>query len=196
MPIGELWQNYLSIKLHGFILTLINNQHTMKRLLAVFTISMVLVACHESEDTNNFTGNETVYDLQSTSTYNISGTVTFKELRSGKTSVEVKLIGTSGTAKLPVHLHLGDISTPGAEIAALLSPVDAKDGVSQTQLTQLADESMVLYADLIKLNACIKIHLSDVGPERDIILAGGNVGASASKAIINGRTTLSPCKSE
>jgi hypothetical protein len=146
--------------------------------------------------TNEFTGNEVTYDLQSASEFNISGTVTLKEKTDGSTLVVVKVTGTSGESKLPVHLHLGDITTPAADVAALLSPVNAKSGTSETTLKKLADESDVSYSDLIKLNACIKIHLSDVGPERDIILAGGNIGASMIKSIENGRTGFVPCKSE
>jgi hypothetical protein len=81
-------------------------------------------------------------------------------------------------------------------VAALFNPVNSKTGTSETLLKHLADESTVTYSDLIKLNACLKIHLSDVGPERDIILAGGNIGASLSKSIENGRTGFVPCKSE
>jgi len=146
--------------------------------------------------TNDFTGNEVTYDLPSASQFNVSGIVTFKEKKDGSTLVVVQLNGTSGESKLPVHLHLGDISTPGADVAALLNPVNAKEGSSETILKQLANETEVSYPDLIKLSACIKIHLSDTGPERDIILAGGNIGASITKSIANGRTGIASCKSE
>lgn len=168
----------------------------MKNLLFLLVFSVLLISCQENVSTNDFTGNETTYDLQSASQYNISGIVTLKEKRDGTTEVVVKLAGTSGESKLPVHLHLGDISTPGADVAALLTPVNAKTGISETVLKQLADETEISYSDLIKLNACVKIHLSDVGPERDIVLAGGNIGASMAKSIENGRTGFVPCKSE
>jgi hypothetical protein len=168
----------------------------MKKLLFLVGLGVILISCQENVSTNEFTGNEVTYDLQSTSQYDISGVVTLKEKRNGTTQVQVKLTGTSGESKLPVHLHLGDISTPGAEVAALLSPVNAKTGISETVLKQLADETEISYSDLIKLNACVKIHLSDVGPERDIILAGGNIGASMAKSIETGRTGFVPCKSE
>lgn len=168
----------------------------MKNLLFLLVFSVLLISCQENVSTNDFTGNETTYDLQSASQYNISGIVTLKEKRDGTTVVVLKLAGTSGESKLPVHLHLGDISTPGADVAALLTPVNAKTGISETVLKQLADETEIPYSDLIKLNACVKIHLSDVGPERDIVLAGGNIGASMSKSIENGRTGFVPCKSE
>ncbi len=168
----------------------------MKKLLFLAGLIAILNSCQENLSTGDFTGNEVTYELQSSSQYNISGIVTMKEKRDGSTQVTVKLAGTSGESKLPVHLHLGDISSPGAEVAALLSPVNAKTGTSETILKQLADESEISYSDLIKLDACVKIHLSDVGTERDVILAGGNIGASMAKSIENGRTGFAPCKSE
>lgn len=168
----------------------------MKSVLGIVLIGMIWVSCQENENTSEFTGNETTYSLQSASQYNVSGIVTFKERRDGTSTVLVNLQGTSGNSKLPVHLHLGDIATPAADVAALLSPVSAKTGISETTFSQLADESPILYADLIKLEACIKVHLSDVGPERDIILAGGNIGQSVAKAAASGRIGVGVCKSE
>lgn len=168
----------------------------MKNILFFAAFLLTLISCQENESTNEFTGNEVTYDLQSSSQYDISGVVTLKEKRDGTTLVIVNLANTSGDSKLPVHLHLGDISTPGADVAALLSPVNAKTGTSETILKQLADESEISYADLIQLNACVKIHLSDVGPERDIVLAGGNIGASMARSIESGRIGFAPCKSE
>lgn len=168
----------------------------MKKLLFLVGLGVIFISCQETVSTSDFTGNEVTYDLQSASQYNVSGVVTMKEKRDGTTQVTVKLTGTSGDSKLPVHLHLGDISSPGADVAALMSPVNAKTGTSETILKQLADETEVSYSDLIKLNACVKIHLSDVGPERDIILAGGNIGGSMAKSIESGRTGFVPCKSE
>jgi len=93
-----------------------------------------------------------------------------------------------------VHLHLGDISEADADVAALLSPVDSKTGKSETVLTRLADETEITYANLLELEACIKIHLADTGPGRDVILAAGNIGESFTKAVANGRTYQSSSK--
>jgi hypothetical protein len=168
----------------------------MKKTLGILLCSMIWFSCQDNENTSEFTGNETTYFLQSGSEYNVSGTVIIKERRDGSATLLLNLTGTSGNSKLPVHLHLGDISTPGADIAALLSPVDSKTGISETILTQLADESTIQYADLIKLEACIKVHLSDAGPEQNIILAGGNIGESVSKAAASGKVGVGVCKSE
>jgi hypothetical protein len=167
----------------------------MKRVIWVW-IGLISVACQESENTSEFTGNEITYALQQGSEYEVSGTVVFKERRNGTTTVAVSLTGTEGNDKLPVHLHLGDLSAADADVAALLSPVDAKTGKSETLLTNLADETAVTYSSLLQLEACIKIHLADTGPGRDVILAGGNIGESFTKSIANGRRGIGVCKSE
>ncbi|MCC6836230.1 MAG: hypothetical protein IT213_14680 [Cytophagales bacterium] len=168
----------------------------MKRFIWVVWIGLITVACQETENTSDFTGNEITYALQQGSEYEVSGTVVFKERRNGTTTVAVSLTGTEGNDKLPVHLHLGDLSAADADVAALLSPVDAKTGKSETLLTNLADETAVTYSSLLQLEACIKIHLADTGPGRDVILAGGNIGESFTKSIASGRTGIGVCKSE
>ncbi len=168
----------------------------MKKWIAV-ALAVTFAACQEQETVSEFTGNETTYELTAGSGYAISGTLTLKERKDGFTSVVIALTGTDGLAKHPVHLHKGTIGTPNADIAALLTPVDAGTGKSETVLTQLADETPVRYADLAELEACIKIHLSDVGEGRDVILAGGNIGAAFTKTLANGRQLgLEVCKSE
>lgn len=168
----------------------------MKKIFGLVLWGMLWISCQESENINDFTGNESTYALQPGSDYNISGNVTIKERRDGTSTVLVNLTGTSGNNKLPLHLHLGDISTPGADVAALLNPIDAKTGISETILTQLADETRLPYAGLIQLEACVKVHLADRGPERDIILAAGNIGGSVAKAAGSGRLGVGLCKSE
>ena len=167
----------------------------MKSWIGVLIIIVALYGCEESQSVSDLTGNEATYALQQTSDFAVSGTVTFKEKRDGSALIVVNLEGTDGDVELPVHLHLGDISEPDAEVAALLNPVLGSTGRSETNFVQLANETQLSYTDLIGLEASIKIHLSDVGPERDIVLAGGNIGAIASKGF-NGRVGIGVCKSE
>ncbi|HPM29974.1 MAG TPA: hypothetical protein PLJ60_06535 [Chryseolinea sp.] len=167
----------------------------MKNAVGVFVLSLSFLACQDNESTKSeFTGNETTYALQAGSTYDISGTVTFKEKVGGSTVVIINLTGTEGNLQHPVHLHLGDLSTDGAAVAALLNPVLGKTGKSETTLTKLEDETTITYNQIIALEACVKIHLAEAGPDRDIILAGGNIGSS--KGSISGRQDISVCKSE
>lgn len=155
---------------------------------------LLLIACEENEEKPSlFTGNEVVYALAAGSTYPITGTLTIKEKKDGSSFILTELAGTEGIAQHPVHLHLGDLSTPDAEVAALLTPVLGSTGKSETILTTLANETSITFTQLIELNACIKIHLAESGPGRDIILAGANIG-TAVHAISNGRIGIAVCQ--
>jgi hypothetical protein len=167
----------------------------MKR-LKYLLMGLAFAACQENEATDDFTGNETTYSLQSASQYAISGTITFKERKDGATTASVALNGTNGDQKFPVHLHLGDLATPAADIAVLLSPVTASTGKSETKITELTNETSITYTQLLDLEACIKIHLAESGPDRDIILSAGNIGKSSKLESTNGRLGISICKSE
>lgn len=151
-------------------------------------VVLVLISCQEPEAVPEFTGNEISYELVAGSEYNVNGTISFKERVDGFTTVLISLKGTDGDAKHPVHLHLGTIATPRADVAALLSPVIAATGRSETLLDKLADDTPIRYQELSGIEACIKVHLSDSGPGRDVILAGGNIGASYVKELSNGRS--------
>ncbi|HEY9006630.1 hypothetical protein [Ohtaekwangia sp.] len=169
----------------------------MKKMIWGVLMAACVMACQDSETTSNdndFTGNETVYALTAGSEYNIDGTVTLKEKKNGSTLISVTLSGTEGNLEFPVHIHLGDVATDGATVYAQLTPVTGTTGKSETLLTTAADESTVTYKQLIALNACLKVHLSATGENKNIILAAGNIGTAATAA--NGRQEIAPCKSE
>lgn len=168
-------------------------RRNMKKVL-VGVLVILGWGCQDNDAVStDFTGNETVYALQSGSVYPVSGTATFKEKKDGSTVIVVTLSGTEGAAQHPVHLHLGNTSAPDAEVAALLNSVEGNTGKSETALTALADGGSVTYSQLIALGACIKVHLADSGPERDIILAAGNIGSAVSAKSSGG---IAICKSE
>lgn len=168
----------------------------MKRLIFGCIVLCGLWACQESEPvTGEFTGNEVVYSLEQGSTYAIDGTVTIKEKKNGSALISVYLSGTEGAASHPVHIHLGNISNPGADVYVLLNPVTGSTGLSETIVDRASDESALSYKSLLELNSCIKVHLAASGPDRDIILAAGNIGKSASD-FSGGRTIIATCKSE
>jgi len=164
--------------------------------LMYLLIGVGLIACQENVAVSEFTGNETTYNLQSASQYSVSGIITFKERKDGKTTAVVDLKGTDGDQKFPVHLHLGNLSNPAADIAVLLSPVTTATGKSETLVKELTNETSVTYQQLLDLEACIKIHLGESGPDRDIILAAGNIGKSSKTETTNGRIGIAVCKSE
>jgi hypothetical protein len=168
----------------------------MKSIVLALFVGAVITACQESENISvDTTGNEMVYPLQQASDYAISGTVSVREKCDGSSIVTVSLTGTEGDIEHPVHLHLGNISEPGADVVALLNPVLGSTGQSETLLKQLSDETQITYRQLVDLNACIKVHLAASGPDRDIVLAGGNIGV-ASSDVAGGRAGVGICKSE
>ena len=169
----------------------------MKKVIGGILLAGSLIACQDNETGNkDFTGSETVYALTAGSEYDVDGTVTLKEKTDGSTVVIVALSGTEGNAEHPVHIHLGDIAAPGADVYALLNPVVGSVGTSETSLTKVADESTITYKQLVALNACMKVHLAATGESKDIILAGGNIGSAVTKASSSGRVAFGVCKSE
>jgi len=169
----------------------------MKKLIWVLGAMVLIVACQDNDQAKKeFTGNQAVYPLVAGSQYAIDGTVMFQERVDGSTFITVLISGTEGKLEHPVHLHLGNISEPGADVYALLNPVLGTTGRSETTLMQASDETPVSYQQLIALDVCMKIHLAASGPDRDIILAGGNVGASAADDSSTGRLGIGVCKSE
>jgi hypothetical protein len=169
----------------------------MKQIIGALAILVFFNACRENEAViSDFTGNETVYPLLAGSAYPVNGTVSFKEKKDGSTLIHIALSGTEGELKHPVHLHLGNISTPDADVAALLTPVQGSTGISETTFTMLADESPITFQQLLQLNACVKVHLAAAGPDKDIILAGGNIGAASLDDTAGGRSGFKTCKSE
>lgn len=169
----------------------------MKWLAATFLLLFSLVSCQENEKLpSDLTGNESTYPLQAGSGYPIDGTVTFQEKTDGTTLITITLSGTEGDVRHPVHLHLGNISAPDAAVAALLNPVKGSTGVSTTHLRHMADESPISYKQLVEMNASVKVHLSDVGESKDVILAAGNIGIASADDLARGRTGVATCQSE
>lgn len=193
MPLVNLNVDFTP-KLLEFTSFMLECEGIMKAIISIFFVA-VLLSCQEPEAVSEFTGNELTYELTAGSQYAVSGSIVFKERVDGFTTVKIQLTGTDGSAMHPVHVHLGTISTPQADVAALLSPVVAATGLSETLLDRLADDTPVKYNDISKLKACIKIHLSDGGPGRDVILAGGNIGESYVEELSNGRQGFAVCKS-
>jgi hypothetical protein len=170
----------------------------MKKILGLIVLVGLMAACQKSEVvTSELTGTETTYALQQGSQYAVSGSVTFQERKDGKVSAVIQLSGADGDSKYPVHLHLGDISAAGADVALLLTPVAGNTGKSETVFGQLADESKITYQQLVAMDACVKIHLGDTGAARDVVLAAGNIGSAVAKGNSGGRVGgISLCKSE
>ncbi len=173
-------------------------QIVRKHVIALL-LSAVIMSCAQNEPEvdpkTDLTGNEITYVLESGSDFNVSGTATFQETKDGYTRIVIALDKTFKDGLFPVHLHLGDVQTDAAAVAALLAPVPASKAVSITDLGHLSDESKITFADLKVLEACIKIHLAAEGEGKDIILAAGNIGSAVGKPISGGRSGIAVCSS-
>jgi len=157
----------------------------MMRNILLCLLFIGMISCAESDNLNKeLTGNEFSYSLFSGSDFGYEGLVTISEKRSGTAQVLIELSGPTGESFFPAHLHFNSFDTPDAELAALLSPINARTGISLTDLDFLADESLISFDDLVEFNGHIKIHFDD-GANQDIILAFGNIGSN--KLMLDGQ---------
>ena len=156
--------------------------------LAAFVL---LGACQDGEEAQEFTARELSYPLASASTdYDIQGVATFRERANGELQLTLKLENTIGGGQHPGHLHYGTTDVPDSEVALLLTPVEGADGTSVTTFSRLADGTSLSFDDLRTFNGSLKVHLDD-GPNKGIVLAGANIGQNSSLAA----TDIAVCSS-
>lgn len=164
------------------MLTLIAKRNYVMRNLAFATVLFIVISCSDSE-VGDLTGEELNYTLFSGSEFGYEGDLLIQEKKDGQARITIELSGPEGEAFFPVHLHYNSFTTPDAEVAALLSPVNARNGISITDLDFLSDDSRVTYKDMVSFDGHVKIHLDD-GVNQDVILAFTNIGAN--KEMIDG----------
>ncbi|MEQ9426263.1 MAG: hypothetical protein RJQ09_17695 [Cyclobacteriaceae bacterium] len=149
----------------------------------------VTFGCTPDSVQNEITGNQVQYALFSGSDFGYEGLVIIEELTNGSPRITIELSGPNGEASFPAHLHFGSFSNPNADLAALLTPINAKNGIGITDLEFLSDENKISYTDFINFDGHIKVHLDD-GANQDVVLAYGNVGSN--KAMLDGE--VADCK--
>tara|TARA_R110001606_G_scaffold399291_1_gene583770 strand:+ start:12618 stop:13160 length:543 start_codon:yes stop_codon:yes gene_type:complete len=143
---------------------------------------LAIVACKDEEiDPAALTGKSVTYSLfTGAQDWGYQGEATFAERNDGNTLLTIELTGPSGTTQFPAHLHYGAYSLE-ADMAAMLTPVDAATGKSETLLKQLANGDEISYAELINFDGHIKVHLGD-GDNKSVILVYGNIGSNPATA--------------
>jgi hypothetical protein len=156
---------------------------------------VILQACQNNPDPQQtpqdiLTGNQVSYELFPGSEFQHSGLITFHEMKSGYTMISIDLDGPEVNATYPVHLHYGPFADD-ADIAALLISVDSRTGVSEPELSELANFTQITYKDLLEFDGHIKIHFDDQ-LNQDVILAYASIGVNPNQRI-NGR--VATCKS-
>ena len=104
----------------------------MKRFISdsVYLLVVFALGCSQNDPEiqkeNNYTSREVTYALESGSgsDYNVSGTAVFKERVDLSTQIIITLNKSfEENVQFPVHLHLGDVTTDQADVAATLQPV-------------------------------------------------------------------------
>ncbi len=147
-------------------------------LFAGLFVLMVAFSCTEKAEIieSELTGNEVVYQLVSTTDYDMSGHIIFKEKKDGSLHIETILQNTQKGGIHPVHLHHGSVSEDGY-LVAILNPVSGDSGSGITEIAALGNGKSFTYSDLLKYNGSIRIHLDD-SYNSNIILSGGNIGTN------------------
>lgn len=169
----------------------------MKKLLSFLLITMIFFACNKEED-RRYTRNEIRYDLFQSSDFPYTGTATLRELSTGELEMEIELDGPKDTTPyfFPVHLHFGTYDQVDSPIAFLFNPVDIRTLKSVTPMGILSDGRTLTFEDFKNFDGHIKIHLADSGPEYNVYLTVGNIGANDNSRAAFDRNNISLCAPE
>ncbi|MFN3998226.1 hypothetical protein [Algoriphagus sp.] len=151
----------------------------MKKLLLGLLISVGLWSCSDQEP-NPYTGQSLDFELFKSSDFNYSGNLVVQELVTGDLEFTIKLDGATSTSSIsyPAHLHFGSYDQADAPIAQLLTPVSGSDLKSVSVVNTLSDGSKVSFDQMKNFDGHVKIHLANEGPDYQVILVAGNVGAN------------------
>jgi hypothetical protein len=165
----------------------------MKKLSVILILGWLFFSCNTDKD-ELYTENTINYQLYSASDYSYTGTLTIKELANKDLEFNLKLNGNKSEATyfFPAHLHFGAYDQPDAPIAHLLSPIDIRTLSSTTVIRSLTDGQKLAFEDLSNLDAHIKVHLADSGPDYQVILSAGNIGRNdnTAEAFQNSKITV------
>lgn len=150
----------------------------MKKLLLGLLVTVGLLSCNE-QDPDVYTGEKIEFELFKSSGFDFNGTLLVQELTTGGVEFTIQLEGAkSNTISYPAHLHFGSYDQADAPIAQLLTPVSGSDLKSKTVLNTLSDGSKVSFEQIKSFDGHVKIHLANEGPDYQVILVAGNVGAN------------------
>lgn len=152
--------------------------------LSVMLSAGLLGSCRDAEETSLFTSREVAYSMTSASDYDIRGVATFREKTNGDLQLTVQLENTAPGGQHPGHMHYGTVDVPGSEMALMLTPVDGATGSSVTTFNRLANGASFGFDDLMGFDGSLKVHL-DGGPNKDVVLAGANIGQNVAALVSN-----------
>lgn len=152
----------------------------MRKLILVLLVGVLFFGCTETERPSRYV-RSTVYELQQASDYDYTGKLEVGELPSGELELVINLEGEKGSKAVtyPAHLHYGPYGEPDAPMAAMLNPIYASSLEGATILTELANGNVINYEGFLTFNGHVKVHLASEGPDYEVILVAGNVGANS-----------------
>jgi hypothetical protein len=165
----------------------------MKKLLLGLLITVGLWSCSDSEP-DIYTGEKIEFELFKSSDFDFNGTLLVQEMTTGDVEFTIQLEGAkSSNISYPAHLHFGSYDQADAPIAQLLTPISGADLKSVTILNTLSDGSKVSFDQMKSFNGHVKIHLANEGPDYDVILVAGNVGANFNPELGFDPTKMAVC---
>ena len=145
--------------------------------LILCMVVIILLSCDGNPpDLGDFTGKETVYLFEGQSIYDVTGSVLFKEKKDRSLLVTIQLKNTTEGKAHPAIIYFGGIDDPGG-VALILEPVDGTTGKSETQFTELADETSLNFEELLIFDGHIRIH-QDAG-NMGVVLTSTNIGQNS-----------------
>jgi hypothetical protein len=103
----------------------------------------------------------------------VSGTVTFTQLSSSATVIDIVITGADAT-RHPAHIH-SNAAVEGGAIAVSLN--DVVDGKSTTTVTTLDNGTTIDYAQLIAFDGYVNVHQSSTS--LTTIIGQGDIGGNA-----------------
>ena len=140
---------------------------TRKVIMLLTMLSAVMLLIVGGCKKDDSPAQKTTYTLKVKDVLGVTGTVTFIETSSTKTTIEIALTNApAGTH--PANLYVNSVVEDGVVLVPL-NPVDAS-GKSSTEV------STMTYSQFIVYEGCVKVLKSSTEPE--IILAQGDIGGN------------------
>lgn len=154
------------------------NQSLPRSLFAILVFSALFVlSCEENGEDPDLppveTGNSTEYNLFSTSTGQIIGSIEIFELEDNTSRVLITMNNVDPAASHPTHIH-NNSGAEGGGIAISLQNVDGSTNISETFVAVLDDGTPITYDELINFDGHVNVHQSE--SDLATLVAQGDIG--------------------
>ena len=146
---------------------------TKSKTITAFAMMVLILTITISGCKKDSPAPTTTYQLKTKDQLGVYGTVTFTQLSSTSTTIDIVLTGSDATSH-PAHIHVNS-AVEGGAIAVSLSPV--VNGKSTTLVTALDNGTIINYNQLIAYDGYVNVHESDIN--LGTIIAQGDIGGNA-----------------